>query len=111
MSFRLAATAAFACIVSTVPASADQAFSRAVEKVLMSEKDGRVAELDAARKKDLIACVNTVLEKLPPPKQRYVVEAADIDEMQDRFGEVVMADGAAWKQKITKACQEIVVGG
>ncbi len=46
---------------------------------------------------------------VPEAKQRYVVEAANYDEMENRFGEVVLADRAEFKQKITKECGEIAM--
>jgi hypothetical protein len=53
--------------------------------------------------------VNTVLAKLPAGKKRYVADAASFDEMQDRFGEVVMENRAEWKQKIASKCAKIAL--
>ena len=46
---------------------------------------------------------------VPDAKKRHVAEAASYDEMEDRFGEVVLADRAEFKQKITKECGEIAM--
>jgi hypothetical protein len=37
------------------------------------------------------------------------VEAASFDELEDRFGKVVMENRAEWKQKIARSCAHIVV--
>jgi hypothetical protein len=50
-----------------------------------------------------------VLADLPNGKKRFVIEGANYDEQQDRFGEVVMANRAEWKQKIARSCAHIVV--
>ena len=91
------------------PAYAGSSFPSIVEKVLMSQQSGPVAKLDADRKRQLVACVNNVLAALPAGKKRYVTEASSLDEMQDRFGEVVMENRAEWKQKITKSCASIAM--
>ena len=99
-------TLAMAAALGAVPAHAGS-FSAAVAKVLMGQKDGKIAELAPAQKKKLIACANGVLSKLPAGKQRYVAEAKDYGTMEDRFGEVVMENNAEWKKKIARACGEL----
>lgn len=90
------------------PASAGS-FNAVVEKVLMSQQSGPVAKLDDARKRELVSCVSGVLAGLPNGKKRYIAEAASFDQMQDRFGEVVMENRAEWKQKIARSCARIAM--
>ena len=53
--------------------------------------------------------MNQVLAGLPNGKKRFVIEAASYDEMEDRFGKVVMENRAEWKQRIAQGCAHIVV--
>ena len=99
----------FTATIGAALASAEGSFGAVVEKVLMSQQDGRVGKLSADKKRELVSCVNTVLAKLPAGKKRYVAQAASFDEMQDRFGEVVMENRAEWKQKIAKSCAKIAL--
>lgn len=107
--FRGAAIAGVALVSLFASASASSAatFEAAVETVLMGQKSGPITELDANAKGKLIACVIKVLQKVPEGKQRYVAEGADFTQMEDRFGEVVMADRAKFKQQITLECGEL----
>ena len=91
------------------PAAAGPSFPTAVQQVLMNQDKGPVSKLPADRKQELIACVNQVLAGLPKGKKRFVTEAASYDEMEDRFGQVVMENRAEWKQRIAKGCAHIVV--
>jgi hypothetical protein len=91
------------------PAVAGPNFPTAVEQVLMHQDEGPVSRLPAERKRELIACVNEVLSGLPNGKKRFVTEAASYDELEDRFGKVVMENRAEWKQRIAKGCAHIVV--
>jgi hypothetical protein len=108
----------FAASLSTVvtltagmfsPAAAAPSFPRAVEQVLLHQDKGPVSKLPADKKRELIACVNQVLTALPTGKKRFVIEAANYDELEDRFGKVVMENRAEWKQKIAASCASIVV--
>ena len=112
MSTKNSCRAAAAVIVFgafiAAPAEAGS-FGAVVEKVLMSQQDGPVAKLDANRKRELVSCVNNVLAALSNGKKRYITEASTFDEMQDRFGEVVMENRAEWKQKIAKSCASIAM--
>jgi hypothetical protein len=106
----IAATAVvLAIFAAPANAVAGGSFGAAVEQVLLSQKDGRVGKLSADKKRELVSCVNTVLAKLPAGKKRYVTEAASLDEMQDRFGEVVLENRAEWKQKIARSCAKIAL--
>ncbi len=98
----------FGAVFSAAPANAAD-FGAVVEKVLMSQQSGPVAKLNAERKRQLVACVNKVLAGLPGGRKRYVTQASSLDEMQDRFGEVVMENRAEWKQKIAKKCASIAL--
>jgi hypothetical protein len=84
-------------------------FPSAVEQVLLSQEDGPVSQLSQEKKLQLIVCVNDVLAALPSGKKRFVIEAASFDELEDRFGQVVMENRAEWKQKIARSCAHIVV--
>ena len=91
------------------PAAAGPSFPTAVEQVLMHQDEGPVSRLPADRKRELVVCVNEVLASLPNGKKRFVTEAASYDELEDRFGKVVMENRAEWKQRIAKGCAHIVV--
>lgn len=91
------------------PAEAGVSFPSAVEQILMSQEDGPVSRLSDDKKHELIGCVNNVLSALPNGKKRFVVEAASFDELEDRFGAVVMENRAEWKQRIAQSCAHIVV--
>ncbi len=108
---RTAAAFAVLAIVtaSTVPAQAGGSFSAAVERILMSQKEGRVSTLSTDKKRALVACVNNVLTAMPNGKKRFVLAATSFDEMESRFGKVVMENRAEWKQKIARGCAHIVV--
>ena len=53
--------------------------------------------------------MNEVLTDLPNGKKRYVIEAASFDDLEQRFGKVVMENRAEWKQKIAQGCARIVI--
>ena len=91
------------------PAVAGMTFPVAVEKILMSQSTGPVSKLPAERKRELIACVNQVLADLPNGKKRFVTEAANYSELENRFGSVVMENRAEWKQRIARSCAHIAV--
>ncbi len=108
----LRGTAAFLVIASmSVPSSASFAadFATAVQTVLMGQKDGPITELDDAKKTEMVACVTEVLADAPAAARRYVEEAEGFDQTEDRFGELVMANQAEYKQKITSECGEIAL--
>jgi hypothetical protein len=84
-------------------------FNSAIQQVLMAQTGGEFAELNANQKTEMVACVQQVLAKVPEGLQRPVTEASNIDEMQDRFGELVLAEQAKWKQRIAKACGHIAM--
>ena len=91
------------------PAVAGPSFPRAVEQVLLHQDKGPVSKLPTDKKRELIACVNEVLTGLPTGKKRFVTEAGSYDELEDRFGKVVMENRAEWKQKIAASCASIAV--
>lgn len=91
------------------PAAAGITFPAAVEQILRNQQSGPVSRLPAAKKNELISCVNQVLSDLPNGKKRFVIQAASFDELEDRFGKVVMENQAEWKQKIARGCAHIVV--
>ena len=108
-SVSAAALLVFAAASLVTPAVAQTDFPTAVAQVLQAQQDGPVGRLPAEKKEQLIACVNGVLTELPNGKKRYVIEAVSFDELEDRFGKVVMENRAEWKQRIARSCSHIVV--
>jgi hypothetical protein len=108
-AWALAILAAVA-IGAVSPATAKVSFPAAVGQILRHQQSGPVSRLSTAKKNELIACVNQVLTDLPNGKKRYVVEAASFDELEQRFGKVVMENHAEWKQKIAQGCAHVVIG-
>lgn len=96
-------------IAAASSAAAGSSFPAAVEQILRHQQEGIVSRLPADKKKALISCVNQVLADLPKGKQRFVIEATSFDELQVRFGKVVMENHAEWKQRIARGCAHIVV--
>jgi hypothetical protein len=90
------------------PGWADE-FTSAVEQVLMLQKE--ITDLPPVKQREMISCVNGVLASVPDPTKAEVAQAANIDEMEDRFGDMVMADQAKLKQEITAQCGSIVMEG
>jgi hypothetical protein len=86
-------------------------FPSVVAEVMNGQKDGPLTRMSAGKKQAMIQCVIGALAGVPAGKKRYVQEGATYDEREDRFGEVVMANRAEWKQKITKACANLAVSG
>ncbi len=82
-------------------------FNAAVEQVLLGQRSGPLVKLNAQNKRELIACVISTLSGVPAARKRYITEAADFAQMEDRFGEVVMENRAEWKQKIARRCAGI----
>jgi len=70
-----------------------------------------MSRMSDTKKRLMIACVIKWLQGVPNPRKQYVAEGANLDEQEDRFGEVVMADRAKWKQKIAHDCSSIAVQG
>jgi hypothetical protein len=98
-----------AASATTTPSFAGASFPAVVEKVLMNQTNGPVSKLTPDKKRELISCVNQVLAELPNGRKKFVVAAASYDEMEDRFGTVVMENRAEWKQRIARSCAHIVV--
>lgn len=103
------AAIAIAAAVWTAPAEAGGSFPAAVERILLNQTEGRVSTLPMPKKRALISCVNNVLTAMPNGMKRFVLAANSFDEMENRFGKVVMQNRAEWKQKIARGCAHIVV--
>ena len=86
-------------------------FPSVVTQILMSQSTGAMSRMSETKKRLMIACVIKSLQGVPNPRKRYVVEGANLDEQEHRFGEVVMADRAKWKQQIAHDCSSIAVQG
>jgi hypothetical protein len=84
-------------------------FNAALAIVLNGQTSGPLAKMDATRKQRMIDCVTGVLSRLPKPSQRQIAAGADFEDIQDRFGKVVMANRAEWKQKIARTCGKFAV--
>jgi hypothetical protein len=91
-----------------LPASAHAiSFNAAVEQVLLAQRSGPLTKLNDDNKREMVACVVSALAGVPDGRKRYVTQGATPDEVQDRFGEVVMENRAEWKQYIAKRCAGI----
>lgn len=99
--------AAVAIVVASASGSYAASFNSAVETVLMQQK--RIKELDAERQGQMIACVKQTLKVVPEDRQSYVAAATDFDEMEERFGEVVLANQAEFEKLITRECGGIAL--
>lgn len=108
-AFRRGTIVAILAASMAAPALAQPTFPAAVEQILLRQQQGPVSKLPSEKKRELIACVNQILSGMPNGKKRYVVEAASYDELEDRFGKVVMENRAEWKQRIAQGCGHIVV--
>jgi hypothetical protein len=98
------------CAVATgTPARALDGFPAAVDRILSNQTDGRISSLSPERKRRLIDCVNDVLAGMPNGMQRFVLAAADYEDMEDRFGEVLLENRAEWKQSIARSCAQHAV--
>jgi hypothetical protein len=93
------------------PNAAAADFPSVVTQILMSQTTGAMSRMSETKKRLMIACVIKSLQGVPNPRKRYVVEGANLDEQEHRFGEVVMADRAKWKQQIAHDCSSIAVQG
>ena len=93
------------------PEAQAASFPTVVRQVLDSQTDGRLARMGPDQRSRMTDCVISALSGLPNGRKRYIVEGSTLDEQQDRFGEVVEADRAKWKQAIAKACSSIAMGG
>lgn len=106
--FRLTTVlAAAAVVIGSASAGHAASFNSAVETVLKQQK--RIQELDAERQSQMIACVKQTLTVVPAERQAYVAEATDFDEMEERFGEVVLANQAEFEKLITRECGGIAI--
>jgi hypothetical protein len=84
-------------------------FPEVVRAVLDSQTTGRLAGMAGDQRQEMTNCVIASLSGLPNGKKRYVVEGADLDEQEHRFGEVVQENRAEWKKKIAAACGRIAL--
>ena len=84
-------------------------FPSAVEQILLNQTEGHVSTLSSDKKRELVVCVNNVLSAMPNGMKRFVLEGSTYDDMESRFGKVVMDNRAEWKQKIARGCAHIVV--
>jgi hypothetical protein len=107
MSIWIKVLGAAAVLSVTASTGFAASFNSAVEQVLLQQKE--VKELDAERQGRMVACVQQTLSKIPAERQSYIASAADQSEMEDRFGEVVLADQAKFKKQITKDCGGIAL--
>ena len=102
--------AALILLVAATPAAA-ASFPVVVRAILNAQSDGRIANMGPDQKARMIECVISALSGVPNGQKRLVAEGATLDEQTDRFGDLVNADRAKWKQAIAKACASIAMGG
>jgi hypothetical protein len=106
LMFRIArGLCAVGITLASVTGTLARDFNSVVETVLSNQP--QITDLAPDRRSQMIACVKKVLVAVPRPTQQYVAEAPSYNEMENRFGEIVMADRAKFKQRITKACGSI----
>ncbi len=95
--------------VSSAEAAAD--FPSTVAEILNGQTDGPMSRMNPQKKSAMIQCVNGVLAGLPNGQKRYVLEGTDFQDREQRFGKVVLANRAEWKQKIAEGCAKIALSG
>ncbi len=86
-----------------------QDFPAVVTEILQKQTEGPISQMGETKKAAVIACVNTVLADLPRGRKRYVLEGADFEEREHRFGRVVDENQAEWKQKIARSCADVAL--
>ncbi len=97
------------CLVHGSQAVAATSLPAAVAMVLNGQTSGPMASLQGGRKQVMIDCVTGVLNGLPGGQKREITQGSGFDDIQDRFGKVVMANRAEWKQKIAKSCGKFAI--
>jgi hypothetical protein len=106
MMFVIRTLGAAAAIIAASPGFA-ATFNSAVEQVLMQQK--QVKQLDPERQGRMVACVQQTLSAIPEERRSYIASGSDLGEMEDRFGEVVLANQAEYEKLITKKCGGIAL--
>lgn len=97
-----------ASLLFAAPASAAE-FPSVVRAILDYQTDGPLAEMNPAKRAQMTACVIDTLAALPSGLKRRIVEGKDLEDQERRFGQVVDADHAKWRQTIARACGQIAV--
>ena len=95
--------------IGATPAALAASFPTVVRAILDGQTDGRLAKMAPDQRARMTDCVIATLAGLPSGKKRFVVEGANFEEQEHRFGEVVQEDRAKWKQKIAAACAKIAI--
>jgi hypothetical protein len=85
-------------------------FPSVVRKILDSQTTGRLASMGMDQRVRMTDCVVSTLSGLPGGKKRFIVEGANLDEQEHRFGEALNEERAKWKQNIARACSSIAMG-
>jgi hypothetical protein len=107
---RIAFTLAAFCLCQAPSVSlADTSFPEVVSEILNGQTEGRISEMGAQQKSQMIDCVNKVLTDLPAGQKRHVLEGSDFEDREHRFGKIVQENHAEWKKKIASACAEIAM--
>jgi hypothetical protein len=101
------AAAAALCGAGKALAATD--FPTVVRQILDSQTDGPLSQMSAKKRRAMTDCVVASLEPLPRGKKRFIVEGANFEQQEHRFGQVVDEDNAKWRQNIARACAEIAV--
>lgn len=84
-------------------------FSSVVRAILNHQTDGPLAEMDGDRRAKMTDCVVETLAALPQGLKRQILEGENIEDQEHRFGRVVDADHAKWRQTIARQCGHIAV--
>lgn len=100
---------AYAALLAGAEPVAAADFPTVVEEILDNQTDGPLAKMNTAKRRAMTDCVVAALEPLAKGKKRYIVEGADFDEREHRFGKVVYENHAEWQKKIADACAQIAL--
>ena len=106
--------AAFGCLqLVATPSSGGvtEEFAAIVAEILNAQTEGRISEMGPQQKTAMIACVNAVLVNMPNGRKRYIMQGANLDEREDRFGKVLYENRGEWVQNVARACAKTALSG
>jgi hypothetical protein len=106
----IAAAAALAATLSLAATAEAADFPTIVRAILNAQTDGALAGMSPQKRGLMTNCVVDTLQALPEGQKRQIVAGADLDAQEHTFGQVVMANRAAWKKKIAAHCSQIALG-
>ncbi len=109
VTLRIVTALAVFCALQVPSTGFADEFPAVVAEILQSQTEGRISEMGEEHKLAMIKCVNGVLTELPEGKKRYVLEGANLEEREHRFGEVVKENQAEWEQNIARGCSDVAL--